>query len=66
MQATAKQKADAQAEKELGNAAYKKKDFEAALQHYGKALELYDGDISFLTNRWGAICLTPHTTVHEE
>mmetsp|Transcript_7514 Transcript_7514/g.22217 ORF Transcript_7514/g.22217 Transcript_7514/m.22217 type:complete len:589 (+) Transcript_7514:146-1912(+) len=50
-QATAKQKADAQAEKELGNAAYKKKDFEAALQHYGKALELYDGDISFLTNR---------------
>ncbi len=51
MQGTAKQKADAQAEKELGNAAYKKKDFDAALLHYGKAIELFDGDISYLTNR---------------
>lgn len=38
-------------EKELGNAAYKKKEFDAAIEHYNKALELYDGDISFLTNR---------------
>ncbi|XP_010933724.1 hsp70-Hsp90 organizing protein 1 [Elaeis guineensis] len=44
-------KAEAQREKEAGNAAYKKKDFETAIQHYTKAMELDDGDISFLTNR---------------
>jgi stress-induced-phosphoprotein 1 len=44
-------KAAAQKEKELGNAAYKKKDFEVAIQHYTKALELDDEDISYLTNR---------------
>ncbi|KAJ8429848.1 hypothetical protein Cgig2_011846 [Carnegiea gigantea] len=44
-------KALAQKEKEAGNAAYKKKDFEAAIQHYTKAIELDDEDISFLTNR---------------
>ncbi|XP_066322296.1 hsp70-Hsp90 organizing protein-like [Miscanthus floridulus] len=44
-------KAAAQKEKELGNAAYKKKDFETAIQHYTKALELDDEDISYLTNR---------------
>ncbi|XP_059657470.1 hsp70-Hsp90 organizing protein 3-like [Cornus florida] len=44
-------KAQAQNEKELGNAAYKKKDFENAILHYTKAIELDDGDISFLTNR---------------
>ncbi|KAI4327089.1 hypothetical protein L6164_019590 [Bauhinia variegata] len=44
-------KADAQKEKEAGNAAYKKKDFETAIQHYTKALELDDEDISYLTNR---------------
>ncbi|XP_027181148.1 hsp70-Hsp90 organizing protein 3-like [Coffea eugenioides] len=44
-------KAQAQKEKEAGNAAYKKKDFEAAIQHYTKAFELDDEDISFLTNR---------------
>ncbi|OMO52383.1 Tetratricopeptide TPR-1 [Corchorus olitorius] len=38
-------------EKEAGNAAYKKKDFETAIQHYTKALELDDEDISYLTNR---------------
>ena len=47
----AAQKAEALAEKEKGNAAYKRKAFEEALQHYGRALELYDEDISFLTNR---------------
>ncbi|CAN1333297.1 Hsp70-Hsp90 organizing protein 2 [Linum perenne] len=44
-------KAQALKEKELGNAAYKKKDFETAIAHYTKAIELYDEDISFLTNR---------------
>ncbi|TVU29034.1 hypothetical protein EJB05_20576 [Eragrostis curvula] len=44
-------KAAAQKEKEAGNAAYKKKDFETAIQHYTNALELDDEDISYLTNR---------------
>lgn len=43
--------AAAQKEKEAGNAAYKKKSFEPAIQHYTKALELWDEDISFYTNR---------------
>lgn len=41
----------AQKEKEAGNSAYKKKEFESAIQHYSKAVELDDEDISFLTNR---------------
>ncbi|MCD7469914.1 Hsp70-Hsp90 organizing protein 2 [Datura stramonium] len=44
-------KAKAQKEKEAGNAAYKKKDFETAIQHYTKAIELDHEDISFITNR---------------
>ncbi|KAL1547493.1 Hsp70-Hsp90 organizing protein 2 [Salvia divinorum] len=44
-------KEQAQKEKEAGNAAYKKKDFETAILHYTKAIELDDADISFLTNR---------------
>ncbi|CAJ1928335.1 unnamed protein product [Sphenostylis stenocarpa] len=44
-------KAEALKEKEAGNAAYKKKDFDTAIQHYTKALELDDKDISYLTNR---------------
>lgn len=51
LQESAKRKADALAEKEQGNAAYKRKDFQNAVEHYDKALELFDGDISFLTNR---------------
>jgi stress-induced-phosphoprotein 1 len=44
-------KAAALKAKEAGNASYKKKDFETAIQHYTKALELDDEDISYLTNR---------------
>ena len=33
---------EAQREKELGNAAYNKKDFETAIQHYKKAMDLDD------------------------
>ncbi|KAL2607811.1 hypothetical protein R1flu_026384 [Riccia fluitans] len=44
-------KAQALKEKELGNEFYKKKQFEEAITHYTKAWELYDEDISFLTNR---------------
>ena len=40
-------------EKELGNAAYKKKDFETALAHYKNAIELDPTNASFLTNRAG-------------
>jgi stress-induced-phosphoprotein 1 len=44
-------KAEALKEKELGNQTYKKKQFQEAIEHYTKALELDDEDISFLTNR---------------
>lgn len=44
-------KLEAVKEKEAGNAAYKKKDFEVAIQHYTKAIELDDEDVSFITNR---------------
>ncbi|KAG8374768.1 hypothetical protein BUALT_Bualt10G0030100 [Buddleja alternifolia] len=44
-------KAQAQKEKEAGNSAYKKKDFETAIQHYSTAIDIDDEDISFLTNR---------------
>ena len=40
-------------EKEAGNVAYKKKNFAKAIEHYTKALELFDEDITFLTNRAG-------------
>ncbi|CAG8568070.1 8265_t:CDS:10, partial [Acaulospora morrowiae] len=38
-------------EKELGNAAYKKREFEKALEHYGKAQELDPTNITILTNK---------------
>lgn len=41
------------AEKDLGNQAYKKRDFETALSHYDKAYELDDTNITFLTNKAG-------------
>lgn len=44
------EKEQAMREKELGNEAYKKKNFEAALQHYNKAIELDSTDITFYNN----------------
>uniref|UniRef100_A0A0K8TBK0 Stress-induced-phosphoprotein 1 n=1 Tax=Lygus hesperus TaxID=30085 RepID=A0A0K8TBK0_LYGHE len=41
---------EARAEKELGNAAYKKKEFAEALEHYNKALSLVPTDITFYNN----------------
>jgi stress-induced-phosphoprotein 1 len=51
----AKQKAkeEADAEKKLGNEEYKKRQFDAAIEHYSKAWELHK-DISYLTNRSAA------------
>ncbi|KAL4437043.1 hypothetical protein ABPG75_004182 [Micractinium tetrahymenae] len=44
-------KKEALQEKEAGNEAYKRKQFDQALAHYNRAIELYDQDISFLSNR---------------
>ena len=38
-------------EQELGNAAYTKNDFDAAIVHYTKVMELDNGNISCLMNR---------------
>jgi len=43
----------AETEKDLGNDAYKKKDFETALKHYEKAAELCPTVITYLTNQAG-------------
>lgn len=41
------------AEKDLGNQAYKKREFDVALGHYDKAYELDNTNITFLTNKAG-------------
>ncbi|KAI9226041.1 MAG: heat shock protein STI-like protein [Piptocephalis tieghemiana] len=46
-----KKKKEALAEKDLGNAAYKKREFDTALQHYAKAWKLDPTNISILTNK---------------
>ncbi|KAH9279889.1 Stress-induced-phosphoprotein 1 [Echinococcus granulosus] len=38
-------------EKELGNAAYKSRNFPSAIEHYEKAFQLNPKDITFLTNK---------------
>lgn len=45
----------AEAEKEKGNEAYKKKDFETALNHYNKATELDPVNMTYYTNRAGRV-----------
>ena len=47
----------AEAEKEKGNEAYKKKDFETALAHYNKATELDPVNMTYYTNRAGKVDL---------
>ncbi|KAL5580041.1 hypothetical protein UlMin_012483 [Ulmus minor] len=39
--------------KVVGNVAYKNKDFDTSIQHYSKAIELDDEDISYIMNRAG-------------
>ncbi|XP_028398572.1 stress-induced-phosphoprotein 1-like [Dendronephthya gigantea] len=48
------EKKDALKEKELGNAAYKKKDLDTAIQHYTKGYELDPTNVTMLTNRAAA------------
>lgn len=43
----------AQKEKELGNAAYKRKEFPAALEHYTRAEQLDPTNMTYVTNQAG-------------
>lgn len=45
----------AKKEKDLGNEEYKKKNFEAALIHYNKAIELEPTNITFYNNVAGML-----------
>ena len=46
-------------EKEKGNAAYKKKEFATALEHYDKAIEIDPTNVTFITNKAGVChCLS--------
>lgn len=51
----AKAKKEAEAVKAQGNAAYKARKFEEAIEHYNKAWELYPKDVAFLTNLSGEL-----------
>lgn len=46
---------EAAKEKDLGNDAYKKKDFETALKHYDRASELEPTNITYMTNKAGKL-----------
>ncbi|XP_010458658.1 PREDICTED: hsp70-Hsp90 organizing protein 2-like [Camelina sativa] len=50
-EASVYKKERAKKENELGNAAYTKKEFAVAIEHYCKAIEIDDVDISYITNR---------------
>lgn len=52
------EKREAIKEKTLGNEAYKKKDFETALKHYFKAIELDPTEITYYNNVAGNIFIT--------
>lgn len=45
------EKVAAEKEKELGNQAYKQQQFETAVEHYTKAMELYPDEIVYRSNR---------------
>lgn len=45
----------AKKEKDLGNAEYKQKNFEAALVHYNKAIELEPTNMTFYNNVAGKL-----------
>ena len=61
----AKQKKSAAAkEKDLGNAAYKRKAFDEAITHYDRAIGLDDQDISFITNKYAACTSVWHLIMH--
>lgn len=51
--ADATAKKEAEAVKAKGNAAYKARQFDEAIEHYSKAWELYPKDVTFLTNLSG-------------
>jgi tetratricopeptide (TPR) repeat protein len=55
------EKKQALEEKELGNQAYKKKDFDTAIVHYKKAFELDPDNMTYLTNLAGTSYRSPHT-----
>lgn len=42
-------------EKDAGNEAYKKKDFQKALEHYDKAIEIDPANMTFYSNKAGKL-----------
>lgn len=43
-------------EKDLGNAAYKQRNFDEAIKHYDKAIDIDSTNIIFYNNKAGMIC----------